>query len=333
MNRPQVTPEYLRDWGRHARGSPLYSHLTETIATDDELLGLINRIEHVPAPNVLFAAVHMLLLGGEAHPLADFYASLVDEPRHPGDAAGPFRDFALGHQEAIVEMGRTRYTQTNECRRCVALLAGVWATGVHSFHMVEIGASAGLNLIMDRYRYRWGDVTWGPESPVQLTTTMRGGSVHPQDLEILSRTGLDLAPIDASEEGDRSWLVALTWPEHRERRARLRHALEMAAQEDLRMVPGDATETLGDILADMPGDQPIVILNSLALMQFDRSQRDRLAGVLAEAGAHRVLRRVSLELQASGDEGMTLSADLGAGLAQLGQAHPHGEWLELYDRP
>ncbi len=68
-------------------------------------------------------------------------------------------------------------------------------------------------------------------------------------------------------------------------------------------------------------------------MQFDRTQRETLYSSMAEEGERRPLSRVSFEVLAAGDEWVTLSVDRGAGLAQIGQAHPHGEWIELYARP
>lgn len=297
-------------------------------------MGVIRQIQNWPPTNLLFASVHYLLMQGLDTPLRGYYASLVPDPKPPEGATGPFKEFVEEHEEWIVDNSNRRYTQTNEAKRCSALLPAIWATGLPRFHLVEIGASAGLNLAMDHYRYRWGDVEWGPSgSPVLLEAVSRGGRVRPGPTEILSRTGLDLNPIDLDDSEERSWLVALIWPEHIERRTRLEKAIEQVKRVPMSMVGGDATETLPGVLDSIPGEDPVVVMNSMALMQFGRGQRESLYASIEEARSFRTVRRVSFEILAAGDEWVTVAADSGRGLAQIGQAHPHGEWIELYARP
>jgi hypothetical protein len=332
--REPATPDYVRSWSRRAHGSPLYRVVGQQVADDEQLMDLIRRIEHWPPTNLLFASVQYLLMKGSATRLRNYYASLVDDPDPPEEAGGPFKEFVLEHQDWIVENSNRRYTQTNESKRCVALLPAIWSTGLERFHLVEIGASAGLNLAIDHYRYRWDGVEWGPSgSPVVLEAASRGGRPRPRPIEVLSRTGLDLNPIDLEDPDERSWLLALIWPEHTERRARLEKAIEIAKHVPMRMVEGDATETLNVVLTSLPEGDPVVVMNSMALMQFARSQRESLYRTIEEAGSQRPVRRVSFEILAAGDEWVTIASDAGRGLAQIGQAHPHGEWVELYARP
>lgn len=235
-----LTPTQIKEWGKHAHGSPLYAHLAEVVAGSESLMRIINRIENRPPPNILFAAVQYLLLRGEDDlGLARHYRSLVPDPSPPDGVAGPFQRFVETHEEAIVEMGRTRYTQTNECRRCVALLPAIWRAGITRFHLVDVGTSAGLNLLIDQYRYRWNGHEWGPhESDLVLETELRGALPESRAIEVLSRTGLDLNPIDVDDPEDRLWLDALIWPEHTERRQRLRAALEVREGVQLALVGG-----------------------------------------------------------------------------------------------
>ncbi|MGH8944260.1 MAG: DUF2332 family protein, partial [Acidimicrobiia bacterium] len=115
-----VTPEFMRDWGKYTHGSPLYAELAEVVAEDPELLRVMNRIGHLPPPNLMFGAVQSMLMDGKDGSLAAHYRSIVDHPAPPQGVGPKFRSFVLAHEEEIVEMGNTRYTQTNECRRCVA---------------------------------------------------------------------------------------------------------------------------------------------------------------------------------------------------------------------
>lgn len=297
-------------------------------------MGVLQRIEHRPQPNLLFAAVQFLLMRGAEASLREHYPSLANPAKPPEGAREPFKDFVLENEERIVEIGNTRLTQTNEIKRCTALVPAIWETGLESFHLIEVGASAGLNLAMDRYRYRWGEVEWGPsDSPVLLDAVSRGGPVTPGNMQLLSRTGLDLNPIDLDDRDERDWLLALIWPEHQERRTRLTDAIDLAADVPVEMVAGDAGENLAGVLASLPLGEPAIVMNSMVLIQFTGTQRDALYRSVEAAGKDRVVKRVSFEFLAAGDDWVTISADRGRGLAQIGQGHPHGEWIELYARP
>ncbi|MDX1469061.1 MAG: DUF2332 domain-containing protein [Acidimicrobiia bacterium] len=329
---PPVTPDYLSGWRLHAETSPLYHHLVEVIAGDADLMRVINRIGHHPPPNLLFGAVHYLLLGGAQDRLGEFYRSLVPEPRPPREAGGPFRDFVLTNEDEIVEIGNTRFTQTNECRRCVALLPGVMSVGLDRFHLIEIGASAGLNLALDRYHYKWGDLSWGPTEGVNLTTESRGRLPELREIAVLSRTGLDLHPVNPTGAGDRKWLEALIWPEHEDRRLRLKAALEVAGQLDIELVAGDATDTLEPAMMALPAGEPVVVMDSFSLNQFPEGDRRQIDDIVDAQRASRQVARVSLEPLAS-DASAALRTETGDGWRNMGRMQHHGEWVELYARP
>jgi hypothetical protein len=330
MPAPPVTAEYMRDWGKHTHGSPLYAELVEVVAEDPELLRVMNRIGHLPPPNLMFGAVQYMLMGGEDGDLASHYRSIVGDPAPP-DGVGPkFRGFVLAHEEEIVEMGNTRYTQTNECRRCVALLPMVAMAEFRAFHLIDVGASAGLNLGLDRYGYRYDDEEWHPDAEPLLEAESRGVAPELVEIEVLSRTGLDVNPLDPADESARRWLDALIWPEHVERRERLRTALDMVASLDIDMIAGDALETLPTALDRLPAGEPAVVMSSFTLNQFDAAQRDDLDSIVSVARSARPVHRVSMEVLDKADDWARLIVDDGNGASTAGQAHPHGEWIELY---
>lgn len=326
---PPVTPDYLRDWGKHTHGSPLYAHLVEVVAEDTDLLRVINRIGNRPPPNLLFAAVQYLLMDGADSDLARHYPSLVEDPLGPEGAGPSFRQFVLAHEEEIVHLGNTRYTQTNECRRCVALLPMVMMAPFDRFHLVDVGTSAGLNLALDRYRYRFGHLEWGPESPVVLTAESRGADPSLHGLEVLSRTGLDLNPLDPGDEEARRWLDALIWPEHEERRDRLRRALAIIEETRIEMIRGDALATLPRVLDSLPGDEPAVVMNSFAVAQLSPAGRQEIEAIANRARERRPVFRAAMELFDASDDWARMVIDDGTGGRVVGQAHPHGEWIEL----
>jgi hypothetical protein len=231
---PPIDAEYVRAWGTHTHGSNLYRHLAEVVASDPDLMRLINRIENQPRPNLLLAAVQLLLMEDPTHDLARFYPNLTGIPRRFEEVDECFKAFVLANETEIVEIGCTRYTQTNECRRCAVLLPAAMRAPFPSFHLVDLGTSEGLNLAMDKYQYQWDGLGWGPESSVVLVAESRGEPIDPHEIEVLSRTGLDLNPIDPAIHEEHLWLEALIWPEHSERRERLTKALGIARAHSLR---------------------------------------------------------------------------------------------------
>jgi len=303
------------------------------IAGDDELMRVLNRVEHPPEPNVLFAGVQFIMMRDGGADLECHYPNFAPDAPVEG-VAGPFREFVLANEEELAEIGRTRYTQTNECRRCVALLPCIWMTDLDRFHLIDLGSSAGLNLLVDRYHYRWGDLTWGREgSAVSLATECKGSAPRPREIEILSRTGIDRHPLNASDPGDRDWLLALIWPEHHERRERLRAALAMAATADIDLVAGDASALLAPTLDGLPPGEAAVVMHSFVLNQFHPSARGQVDQILEDSRSHRRVHRVSMEALDAHESAAALSIDVGDGLREVGRAQPHGEWLELYALP
>lgn len=333
LTRPSLTPDQIQKYARYLDTSPLYANLVDVIAADQLLVDILNSIEHEPRANILFAGVQYLMACQGGGDLERFYPNLTDCPLDREGVAGPFTDFVLEHADELVEIGRTRYTQTNESRRCVALLPAVWATPANRFHLVDFGTSAGLNLQLDKYHYTWGDVTWGADSPVALRTESRGVRVVPRPIEVLSRVGLDLNPIDPADPDARRWLEALVWPEHADRRRRLIAALAIAAANPPELIGGDALATLGPTLERLPGREPVIVMNSFILSQFAPEDRKRFSGIVAAVGDDRPVYRISMEWLDSDADAAWLEVDDGSGLARIGAAQPHGEWLELYARP
>lgn len=328
MTEPLI-PEQVRGWATYADTSPLYQRLVDVIASDDDLMRVLNRVENLPRLNVLFAGVQFIMMRNGGSELSTYYPHLTGSPKPAKDIAAPFREFVLRHEEELAEIGRTRYTQTNECRRCVALLPGIWATGIARFHLVDFGCSAGLNLHLDRYHYRWGEVTWGPESAVRLTTEIRGDPVKPGEIQVLTRTGLDLLPVDPSHADDRRWLEALVWPEHSDRRERLRAALALASQHPVERIAGDALETLGPAIDGLADREPVVVLNSFILNQFTPDQRGLFDSLLEKRRRSRPIAQVSMEWLDPDAPGAALTVVDDSGERLLGYAQPHGEWIEF----
>ncbi len=139
-SRPTIDPDRVRahfhNFGKYQapeNGSPLYQELSFGVLADPEMLGLAARCSpsQMP-PNLLFAAVHYLLLRGAQHPLRDFYPDVVvneKEPRQPSkDTYALFREFVWEHASTVIELLETRLVQTNVVRRTTCLLLDVSGT-------------------------------------------------------------------------------------------------------------------------------------------------------------------------------------------------------------
>ena len=221
---------------RDARGySPLYEKVCLGVADDPDLLALAAQAHTPPYPNMLLAAVHYLLLGGVAHSLRRFYPS-VSETSAPDDDPYPhFRRFCLEHWVAIRELISARLVQTNEVGRCAYLLPAIELvsrlSGRGPLAMIDVGASAGLTLLWDKYGYvyddhdRRGDVS----SAVQIRCEVRGERRPPLPVgmpRVASRIGIDLNPVDAGDDDQALWLRSLIWPEHKDRADLFEAAIE-----------------------------------------------------------------------------------------------------------
>jgi hypothetical protein len=229
---PEVFERFARD--EFHNSSPLYERLSRAIAQDSELLALAaecRKDERIP--NLLFAAIHYLLLTGSSHPLARFYKSLGGSFDGRENPYPEFRSFCLRHDEQIRQLISVRMVQTNEVGRCAALMpAFVTASKIvpdQSLYLVDLGASAGLNLFWDHYGYTYGDHLKGGDrySPVQIKCSLKGTTVPPLPASfpgVAGRVGLDLTPLDVRASEDALWLRALIWPEHEIRADLLRRA-------------------------------------------------------------------------------------------------------------
>lgn len=360
---------------------PLYRHLSERAAEDVEVAGRLLLADPGDRhPTLLFAAVHDHLLAleeatgpaaaVEAEPLCAWYPSVAPQPRPPGDGADDpwphFRRLALDAPD-VAEHLTTRGTQTNEVGRCATTLPAleVVQRDVEApLALVEVGASAGLNLRLDDYGYGWspdeggeGDeaVAIGPDRPVQLRSRWRGPhrpalpSVHPI---IEHRIGIDRAPVDVTDPEAVRWLIACQWPEQVERLDRCRAALGAAAADPPPVRRGDLLDSIGDLVREVPdGDHPVV-LSTWVLAYLGVAGQQAFLAALDRVGSERDLTLVVQEEPTSAP-GLDLPGrpdgrerpgptalcrlDWRDGTrrepVRLADQHPHGTWLEWFGSP
>jgi hypothetical protein len=279
-------------------GSPLYASLCERAANDDDLVSLVARAREGAAPMHLLSSVHYLLLRARSQdPLSRYFATLTPAPQAPTRAFPAFVRFCNEHREEILGLLATRTVQTTYAERCctiMPLLSRVADQSGEPLNLIEIGCSAGVLLTFDKYAYQLeqGELLGSVDAPLTLPVRIVGGQ-QPRIPRIGSRVGLDLHVIDVRSEDERCWMLALSFPEHRQQQAALATALGVVAQTPLRMIEGDALQSL-PLLLDETMD-PVCVYHSACLMYWPAQAKAALDERLLRASAGRTIYRVAVE--------------------------------------
>jgi hypothetical protein len=278
--------------------SPLYDRICRTVAASDEVLDLVREAPRHPGhhPILLLAAVHYLVLGGIDHELADVYAGRSD-----ADPGPLFVDLCRRRRTELIELLTTRRVNTNEVGRS-AVLAPALTTiaarhGAPLAHL-DVGCSAGLNLLADRYRLDYGDhgATGPADAPVRVDCEVVGGAppIAATLPAVAARVGLDQAPVDVHDDDLVRWQLACVWPDTG-RLPRTRAALAEARSTPLTLVQGDAVEVVAEAVAKLPADATAVVSTTWVLAYLPRPQRTAFADALAEASRDRPVLWISAE--------------------------------------
>src|SRR5690242_11959122 len=252
------TAENYRVFATEARGrSPRYEELSLAVADDTRLLAFLAGLPTAKRqPNLLFAAARYLL--GEPPDLAALHALVSDRG---GDLAATML---------------ARRTQTNEPARCATLLPAL-ALLPQPLAIVEVGASAGLTLLADKYSYDYdGHQVAGtdPDAPV-LACDPRGPVPLPARVpEVAWRAGLDLNPLDVTSDDDMRWLECLLWPDEADRREWLRLAVETARRDPPPVYRGDLLTDVPALAQQAPREATLVIFHSAVLAYVAPARRE-----------------------------------------------------------
>jgi hypothetical protein len=319
-------------------GSPLYEgllrHAADDMAEGGPTLAVLDGHDRALVESMLplrmMAAVHRLVLSGEAPELARFYPSVggVADP----EAAWPVLRELLAADGERIRRELEAPVQTNEVARCVALLGGfltvAQSTGL-PLRTFEIGASAGFNLNWDRYRYESGGRGWGPaDSSVRFEDFLEQGEL-PFDAEatVAERGGCDLSPLDPTSEHDRLALRGVVWPDQVNRFRVLDAALDLAAEHPPRLERSDAVEWAQRQLAQPRPGTATVLFHSLVMLYLGEDGRGRLTQTMHEAGerASADAPLAWLRMELGGDEAdVHLTIWPGGEEHLVAKAHYHG---------
>ena len=288
--------------------SPLYRALSQTVAASDQLLDLAGQGRAGQYPTFLFfGAVHRLLLRGTDHPLGGYYPSVVGVAALPAADAGPaLESFGQAYAAELAETIRTRLVQTSVVQRTLGLRIGLSAIAAATrepmtdpLHVIEVGASAGLNLRFGSYGYRLGGQQYGdPDGPVQLAAEVYGpGSLPDLDaMPVIGRVqGVDLNPVDAADPDAREWLEALVWPENSAQRELLGRALAEVAADPPPITAGDAVDVLPRVAAALPAGETRLVFHAATRIHVPRERRPAFDAAVLAAGATGPLWRLWVE--------------------------------------
>jgi hypothetical protein len=271
-------------------GAPIYEDICTSVAGDRQVLALV--YEAPPTghfPLTLLAAVHFLLLGGLDHPLAAVYEGASRAEPWP-----LFRDLCLTHREAVLDLLATRHIQTNEVGRSALIgpaLSWVAERFGQPVQLLDVGCSAGLNLLCDSYLLDYGDHgTTGPaDAAVRIDCAVVAGTppIRPRLPAVSRRIGVDIDPPDLRRPDDVRWLLACVWPGS-DRLPRAERAIRAAVAHPPAVVHGDALAVVPDVLDGM-GPEVVCLLTTWAFSYLHPPDRTRFVELLAAAAARRPL--------------------------------------------
>jgi hypothetical protein len=233
--------------------------------------------------------------------------------------------------------------QTNEVQRSWMLLPCFLEiarrAGVETLDLIELGSSAGLNLVWDRYRYRYDAGEWGAAgSALELTGEERRpvpADVLRMRVRVRHRRGLDISPIDVTSPEGAILLKSFVWADQTARLERLDRAIETLRADPPVLEPGDVAERLPDVLAErQPG--ALTIVYATAVLSYLGERQDEVLTALDRAGQQFPLAFLWTGQPTKGEHGYW---GLWVWLwpedekLLLGHAGFHGQWLEWLGAP
>jgi hypothetical protein len=305
-----IGENYLAFSRQEARGrSRAYEALAAEVAGDPAVLAFLAALPSAKRqPNLLFAAARYLL-------------------GRPADIAA-LRALVAGRGPELAAVIRARRTQTNEPARCTSLLPALMLLP-QPLALLEVGASAGLTLLPDRYSYDYaGHRITGtdPRAPV-LRCQPRGPVPLPERVpDVRWRAGLDLNPLDVTSGADMRWLGCLLWPGERGRKQRLAGAIAAARRDPPAVHRGDLLTDLPALARQAPAGATLVIYHSAVLGYLSHAERRQFAETVRGLDAVWLSNDVTLDVPvtAPGEAWFHLVRD---GRTLLATADTHGTWL------
>ncbi|MDI6910711.1 DUF2332 domain-containing protein [Nocardioides sp.] len=304
--------------------SPCFADWSRRVATDEEVLAWLETLPLTKRqPNLVLAAARW----------------------HGVPAPGPYaalREALLGDDGTVRRTILERATQTNEAGRLATLVpAFALAAGPGPVALLEVGASAGLCLYPDRYRYAWrtadGVRRCGDPAAPELGCTVLGvGPLPAAPPAVVWRAGIDLSPVDVTDGDQVRWLSALVWPEHDDRRAQLARAVAVARTDPPYLVRGDLVDELPAMVERAREHGPVLVFHSAVIAYLPEERRsafhELMTGLVAAGRCHWVSNEGPRVLPAVTETGPEVPEDehgfvLGVDGRAVARTHGHGRSL------
>ena len=282
-------------------------------------------------PLRLVAPFHALFLAGRCAALSPLFLAEAT------DGMAAIRAAIAEHDGWIVEW-LDGPPQTNEPGRSANFMAALLVLAKKfglPFEILEIGSSAGLNLLIDRYRYDLGGILVGPAaSPVTIRPEWRGSPPPAVEVRFSQVRGVDIAPIDVGDPTAAERLLAYVWADAPQRAERVRAAIAMIAAQPIELEQGDAADWVEARLSQ-PQESGVmrVLVHSIVWQYLPASGQARILAAMEAAGAAATLREpigwVAFETDhKTGRQHLTLRCWPGDRKpVELATSHPHGAWI------
>lgn len=278
--------------------------------------------------------IHALHLSGTADELAPIYAD-AEDINDATIVAG-----VIARHEAALLPWLDGPPQTNEAGRSSSFVAAMlWLADQGlppSFDCLEIGSSAGINLMIDRYHYDLGGVQVGPRPGAMAFTPEWRGDHPPQHaIAFASLKGCDVAPVDLTDPVQALRLKAYIWPEHHIRFARMEAAIAAATEEPPQLIHANAADFVEAELARPQAEGTTrVLMHSIVWQYVPVGQQARITKAIEAAGARATTEKplawIALEANRTvHHHELVVRYWPGGGVPViLGRSHAHGAWVE-----
>jgi hypothetical protein len=308
--------------------------LDDTTATGRAVLGWAGNPVADALPLRLVGGIHWLWRRGAVPALAALFAR--DGPRERDAAA--MRGVLADHDATLLRW-LDGPPQTNEPGRCAQLMTGLLEVAARygpRLELLEIGSSAGLNLLIDRYRIEFPGFATGPAaSAVVLRPAWRGPPPPACPPAIVASRGCDIAPLDVGDPDQAERLLAYVWADHAERFARLDKAIALFRADPPRLDAADAADWVEARLTEPQANGVTrVLMHSIVWQYLPASGQARITAAMVQAGARATPERPLAWVRVEADRtvhrhDISLRSWPGDGeTAVIGHAHAHGFWVE-----
>lgn len=281
--------------------SAFYYALSLKISKDDEMSRMASYASYgQPIPNIFLAAVHYLVLKDKGCELAKYYPSVTKNLIVQELPYQLFKEFCINYEAQIIELISTRIVQTNVISRCsylIPILSELINKGHKNACIIDIGASAGLNLNFDFYEYATNGQKIYGDSSVKIEFETKDSAIKPilPINYLMRKIGVDQNLINPQNDDEKLWLNALIWPDHLERFNSIEKSIELRQNDGIEMIKASVVNQFEEIINSQKDDEILIIYATHTLYQFSPENRQDFFTMLDRIGKKRDFHFLSVE--------------------------------------